>query len=230
MITHLACIMDGNRRWAKKRGLTPWLGHREGVKAVERTIDFCLERKIKHLSLYTFSIENFNRSEKEKNFLFNILINEIKNYVIELARKKNIRIRFIGDRALFPRQLIPVIEKMEQETVNNTTLIVYVLFCYGGRQELVAAVKTIVADVKSGKIDQNDISEQLIAQSLWMNDVPDPDIILRTGGAQRLSNFLLYRAAYSELFFTDTFWPDITDKELTQAVEYFQQCRRNFGA
>lgn len=225
---HLACIMDGNRRWAKKKGWLPWDGHREGAKAVERVVDFCLIKKIPYLSLYAFSIENFNRSEKEITVLFSLFSKAVKKLLVT-ALEKNIRVRFVGDRAYFPEKLIAYIEKLEQETVQCKQLKLNILFCYGARQEIVNSAKQIAYKVKTGELTCDDISEELFAQHMWTNGTPEPDLLIRTGGAKRLSNFLLYQAAYTELYFLDCFWPDITHEKLEKAVSYFDGCKRNFG-
>jgi undecaprenyl diphosphate synthase len=228
VITHLACIMDGNRRWAAMNGLPAAHGHREGALAVKRVIDFCLEKGISYLSLYTFSLENFKRSETEKSFLFDILAQEA---IQELAalKEKNIRVKFIGDRTLFPAHLIPVCDNVEQETAHLDTLQLNILFCYGGRQEIISGIKTIITASKKGLFCDDSLSEETFKHYLWSGDIPDPDIIMRTGGAQRLSNFLLYQAAYSELYFLDCMWPEIGTEHLERMLLFFNQCKRNFG-
>lgn len=228
MITHLAIVMDGNRRWAKKRLLTPWKGHQEGVEAAQKTIAFCLKKNIKFLSLYTFSIENFNRSAEEKNFLFEILAQQVYKRLPELI-KQGLRIRFIGDRALFPKNLIAIIDDVEQQTQHLYNLHVNVLFCYGGQQEIAYACKAIAHKVKAGILQEDHINEQTVSDHLWTAGIPAPDLIIRTGGRMRLSNFLLFQAAYSELYFLDCLWPDITEQDLEKAVHAFEEVTRNFG-
>lgn len=229
MIKHLACIMDGNRRWAQQRGLPSSIGHKEGIKAVERTADFCLQYQIPYLTLYTFSIENLQRSIEEKQYIFNLLVSYFKNHGVKTFIEKNIRIRFIGDRSLFPTQIIQACSEMEDHTAHHTALTIHFLFCYGGRQELTAAVQQIAHKIENGTLAADSISEKTITQHLWLSDIPDPELVIRAGKVQRLSNFLLYQSAYSELYFTDTLWPDITDTHLTDALNYLQQCQRNFG-
>lgn len=226
---HLACIMDGNRRWAKKRALQPWLGHKEGAQSVKLAVAFCLKKKIGYLSLYTFSIENFNRSPEECSYLFKLITDHAQENS-DLFLQNNICVNFIGDRSLFPASVVNVIEQLEQETKHNTALHLNFLFCYGGRQEVVSSVKKIVQDVQQGLLQQTDISEQTITNYLWTKSMPDPDLIIRTGGAMRLSNFLLYQAAYSELYFLDCLWPDISENHLEKAYEQFNASQRNFGA
>lgn len=228
-LTHLACIMDGNRRWAKKRGWVPWYGHKEGVEAVRRTVQFCLEKKIPYLSLYTFSVENFKRDPEENHYLFSLMVKEAEKGLDEF-KKNGIRLRFVGDRSLFPSQLIPLLENAEKETAENSNLTVVFLFCYGGRQEIYAAVKEIADKVSSGEIIREHITPELLDKTLWTGDLPDPDLIIRTGGFSRLSNFLLYKAAYSEFCFLDCLWPDLTLEHLQKAYDDFLECKRNFGA
>ncbi len=230
MLTHLACIMDGNRRWAKKRGWLPWDGHRAGLDAAQRVIDYCLDQKIPYLSLYTFSLENFKRPQDELHFLFNVLLKQLKQSIVKNFSSKGVRISFIGDRTQFPDSVKPVVESIEEQTKHGKTLRVNLLFCYGGRQEIVAAVKRMIKRVKSGDLDENAITDQTIEHYLWTDTIPPPDLIIRTGGVKRLSNFLLFQAAYSELCFLDCLWPDINADFLNQATQSFKTCQRNFGA
>lgn len=225
---HLACIMDGNRRWAKKRGLEPWEGHREGIAAAKRVVEFCIEKKIKYLSLYTFSPENFKRSDQEINYLFDLMMQEAQKGIEEF-KKHDIRLRFIGDRSLFPAQLAPLLDQFEKETAHCDTLHLTFLFCYGGRQEIAAAAKSIAHKLKAGEIKEEEITPEAVSAHLWTRDLPDPDLIIRTGAVARLSNFLLFQAAYSELYMLDCFWPDISKEHLQQAYDAFLHCKRNFG-
>lgn len=229
MMHHLAIIMDGNRRWAKQRGLFAWDGHKHGVESIKRALSFCLKNNIPYLSLYTFSLENFKRSEQERSYLFNILANEVVKQLDHFIQY-NIRVRFIGDRSLFPQEVRPAIEQVEEYTRHCKALNVQFLFCYGARQEIVASVKHIVQKVKAGLVSEDEISDELIHEHLWTCGIPEPDLIVRTGGAQRTSNFLLYQGAYSELYFLSCFWPDVTDEHLSQACDYFVQCKRNYGS
>lgn len=228
MIQHLACIMDGNRRWAKKKGWLPWHGHREGVQAAKRVMQFCLEKQISHLSLYTFSTENLKRSDIEKKFLFTTLVQEA-HQELPLLKEKGIRVQFIGDRTLFPEAVIPMCNQVEQETAEGKNLTVHLLFFYGARQEIIGGVKKIISNIKNGLISEDDITSEYFSKQLWTSEIPEPDIIVRTGGMRRLSNFLLYQAAYSELFFLDCLWPDVQSEHLEQAVSFFNNSQRNFG-
>jgi undecaprenyl diphosphate synthase len=228
MVKHLACIMDGNRRWAVKQGLAASYGHRGGLDAVKRVIQFCLKKNISYLSLYTFSIENLNRSEMERNFLFGVVANEAAAQLEDL-KKQNVRVRFIGDQAFFPENIKQLCEKVEKETAACDQLQLSFLLCYGGQQEIVDAAKRIAHEVKAGNIQESDITPKVFERFLWTASMPSPDLIIRTGGHQRLSNFLLYQAAYSELYFIEDLWPDITDAQLEMAISYFKDCRKNFG-
>lgn len=229
MIKHLALVMDGNRRWAKSQGFVPWHGHAKGVEAVKRSVEFCIEKKIPYLSLYVFSIENFRRSPQEVSYLFDLMVSEGERWLDELI-KQGVRIRFVGDRSLFPAHLLPTITKLEQSTEQLTTLEVLLLFCYGGQQEIMHGIKHIARNLQQGLIAEDDINDEMIRSVLWANKVPDPDLIIRTGGRQRLSNFLLYQAAYSELYFLNCLWPDVQKADLEQAVATYEQVQRNFGS
>ncbi len=226
---HLACIMDGNRRWAKQNKLESLMGHRHGAESIQRVIDFCLKNRIEYLSLYTFSIENFNRSKKECTYLFNLVSTEVKNRLNDFI-KHNIRVRFIGDRSLFPESVRPTIDEVEAKTKHLSRLQINFLFCYGSRQEIIGGIKSLFKKIKDGLISEDDISEDSFAQQLWTAGIPEPDLILRTGGVVRVSNFLLYQAAYSEFYFLDCFWPEISETHLQGALNHFNECKRNFGS
>ncbi|KKP24356.1 MAG: Ditrans,polycis-undecaprenyl-diphosphate synthase ((2E,6E)-farnesyl-diphosphate specific) [candidate division TM6 bacterium GW2011_GWF2_28_16] len=228
MLQHLAIIPDGNRRWAKQNKLKTILGHKSGMEAFKRTIKFCMEKGIKYLSFYTFSLENFNRPEEEKNYLFSMLAEQASSQLNEFVEKQ-IRVRFIGDRSFFPEHLKPVIEKLEDATKSFDRLNLNLLFCYGGRREIVLAVKDIALKFKSGDLDINNITEESFFNYLWTTGIPDPELVIRTSNRARLSNFLLYQAAYSELMFLDIFWPDITDLHLQKCLADFENIERNFG-
>lgn len=229
-IKHLACIMDGNRRWAKKHGWLPWDGHREGLNAARRVVDFCLIQSIPYLSLYTFSLENFRRPQDELNFLFRVLLQEAKKQLIAECVHKGVRVYFVGDRAKFPQEMLSVCEEIEQKTKEGCSLRVNLLFCYGGQQEIISGIQDIIHKVKSGQIAEQDVSQELFERSLWTAEIPEPELIVRTGGIRRLSNFLLFKAAYSELFFLDCFWPEITHDHLGDVIESFYMRQRNFGS
>lgn len=220
--------MDGNRRWAIKQGLETLRGHHKGAETVKSIAEFCIKNSISFLSLYTFSIENFKRSETEKSFLFNLFFNELEKNRDEFI-KKSIRVRFIGNRSLFPKQILSLYEQIEEETAQCTTLNLNFLFCYGAQQEIVHATQEIASQVKAGLINIDEITPELFSRHLWTRGMPDPDIVIRTGGQHRLSNFLLFQSAYSEYFFLDCLWPDMTPQILEQVFHDFQNRKRNFG-
>lgn len=225
---HLAIVMDGNRRWAKQQGLRVVLGHRQGAQSVQRVLAFCLKKGIPYVSLYTFSLENFRRNKEEVEYLFNLLVTEAHNN-LDAFIEKGIRVRFIGERSLFPETVIETITHVEQSTAHLTALNVNFLFCYGARQEIVAGIKTLFKKVKDGSIAIDDISDTMFSDYLWTAGMPEPDLIIRTGGVKRLSNFLLYQAAYSEFYFLDCLWPEINETHLQSAMANFEECKRNFG-
>ncbi len=229
MIKHLAVVMDGNRRWARKNKMEALFGHSKGgVAAAKKTIEFCLENGIKYLSLYTFSLENFKRSDLEKKFLFDLLMEVCTTDVDQLIHQ-GIRVRFIGDWSLFPQDVAISCKRLEQQTESGARLNLNILFCYGARQEIIAAVKTLFDQVQLGKIDKKELTLKNFEDCLWTAHVPEPELIIRTGGGQRLSNFLLYQAAYSEFCFLDCLWPEITKDHLVKALNDFNQTQRNFG-
>ena len=228
MVKHLACIMDGNRRWAAKQGLPSFSGHSQGLEAIKNVIRFCLEKKITYLSLWAFSIDNFKRSVEEQAYLFDVLSYQAAQEFSEF-NAEGVHIRFIGDRTLFPKGLRSLCEKIERDTIDGNVLFINFLLCYSGQQEIVDATKRIAIKIKKGDLQESDITPALFEHFLWTGAIPSPDLIIRTGGHHRLSNFLLYQIAYSELYFTDCLWPDITDIELTMAINYFNECQKNFG-
>lgn len=229
MIKHLAMIMDGNRRWAKKNKLSYSVGYAEGgFGAAKTAAKFCIDANIPYLSLYTFSLENFNRPQYEQDLLFNCIVNEGPKQ-LKFFNQENIRVRFIGDRSRFPEKVLPTIEALEQGTENNSGLQVNLLFCYGARQELVCSIKRLMHKVKKGLLSEEQISEKALEDCLWTSGIPQPELIIRTSGTQRLSNFLLYQAAYSEFYFLDCLWPDITREDLERAVGSYLGVQRNFG-
>lgn len=228
MIKHLACIMDGNRRWARTQGLALLRGHRAGADIIKVATAFCLKKNIPYLSLYTFSTENFKRPEEEKQYLFDLMEREAPEQ-IKAFLKNNICARIIGERTLFPLHIQEVCKRIEEETAHCTALQVNFLFGYGGRQEIVSSVKTIAQDVRDGRISIDDISDALIYKNLWLGAAPEPELVIRTGGVKRLSNFLIYQAAYSELYFLDCMWPDMTEQQFEEALVYYNNTQRRFG-
>jgi undecaprenyl diphosphate synthase len=227
-LRHLACIMDGNRRWASARGMPAWMGHRQGVQAVNRVVDFCLEQAISHVSFYLFSQENMQRSGEEKTYLYTTIVSEADRLIHD-AQGKGVRVRFVGDRDLFPTMVCAAINAIEQSTAQGDRLTVDLLFCYSGQQEIVHAMRTLARAVERGELRSQDITRELCEQSLWTYPTPPPDLILRTGGFSRLSGFHLYHAAYAELYFLECLWPDLQKEDLQKVVDRFYTCTRRFG-
>lgn len=225
---HLAIIPDGNRRWAKKHMLETIFGHKRGMEVVRSAINVCIRNGIRFLSFYTFSLENFNRPNHEQSYLFDLLINDFPRNLPELITN-GVRVKFIGDRSRFPAIMQNVIAHLEEQTQHLTTLQINLLFCYGATAEIVSAVQRIAQQVKDGVLDAANITEETVYNALWTNGIPNPELIIRTGGVMRLSNFLLMQAAYSEFAFVDDFWPDITEDRLQQCLLKFTQTQRNFG-
>ncbi len=228
MMQHLACIMDGNRRWAKKHGQLPWYGHKEGLDAAMRVITFAQQKKIPYVSLYLFALQNFKRSPDEIDHIFTMFTDQSTNFAQECV-KHNIFVRFIGNKSLFPKKLEPFITFIEESTSHCTSLTLNLLFCYGGQEEIVFACKKIAEKIKTLELNPDQITASVFEDHLWTSPNPPPDLIIRTGKTQRLSNFLLYQAAYAELYFADCFWPEIDYAELEKAYVYFLTCKRNFG-
>jgi len=226
MMQHLACIMDGNRRYAKKRGSS--LVGKEGIDVAYQVVEWCIKKNIPYVSLFAFSLENFKRSPIEMKPMFALMVHEMSRRADEMVRN-NIKIRFIGDRTQFPAHVSSACEKLECATRNCSRIMVQIFFCYGARQEIVNACQQIVNAVVDGTLTKNSITPEFFEQYLWTTGVPDPDLIIRTGFVKRLSNFMLYQAAYAELYFPDMLWPEVTDDTLEQALTYYKSCKRNFG-
>ncbi|MBM3886883.1 di-trans,poly-cis-decaprenylcistransferase [Candidatus Dependentiae bacterium] len=225
---HLAIIPDGNRRWAKANKLESIFGHRKGLDIVKTAIKVCIEKNIKYLSFYTFSLENFNRSEIEKKYLFSMLADEFRAALPELLEQR-IRVRFIGDSAYFPSIIRDTIADVERETANCDKLNLNLLFCYGSRGEVVHAAKVLAQKVKEGLLNIEEITEESFGNSLWTAGTPDPDLIVRTGNTVRVSNYLLYQGAYAEYMFLEQYWPEVTEEILGSCIEKFKNIKRNFG-
>ncbi|RJR17491.1 MAG: isoprenyl transferase [Nitrospiraceae bacterium] len=224
-IKHVALIMDGNGRWAKQRGLPRIEGHRNGVKKVNEIIDAALEHRLKAVTFYTFSMENWRRPKAEINALMGLLKNFIKSEMKRL-HSKNIVFRAVGAIEMLPSGVKKVISEFEELTRNNTGLIVSSALSYGGRAEIVNAIKGIL---EKG-VQPEDVNEELVASCLYTAGIPDPDLIIRTSGEMRLSNFLLWQSAYTEFYFTDIHWPDFGREEFKAAVDEYKRRERRFGA
>lgn len=222
---HLGIIIDGNRRWAKKRGLPSFEGHRRGLDRVNKIGEWCRKRGVKILTLYTFSTENWNRSKKEISFLMKLLSKALNRKNVKELHQRKIKLQVIGQKERLPRSLQQRIKEAEGLTQNNKEGILNLAISYGGRPEIVQAVKNIIKK----KVPASKITEDLINRNLWTVDLPEPDLIIRTGGAQRLSNFLTWQSIYSELYFTKKYWPEFTEKDLDEALLDYSRRQRRFG-
>ncbi|OGZ18874.1 MAG: di-trans,poly-cis-decaprenylcistransferase [Candidatus Nealsonbacteria bacterium RBG_13_42_11] len=221
---HLGVIVDGNRRWAKERHLPTFMGHRQGLDRAKELIDWCRKRGIKILTLFVFSTENWKRSKSEVNFLMKLLqeaLNDFKRNIKKI-NKEGIKIKIIGQKERLPQSLRKTIEEVERLTEKNNKMIVNFALSYGGRTEIIEAIKQIIKK----KISPEKITEDTMKKNLWTSDV---DLIIRTGQEQRISNFLIWQAAYSELYFSRKYWPDFTEKDLDQALKDFSRRQRKFG-
>ncbi|MCU0651096.1 MAG: isoprenyl transferase [Candidatus Omnitrophica bacterium] len=225
---HIAIIMDGNGRWAKLRHLPRTLGHREGIFRVKEIVKAASDLKIEALTLYVFSCENWSRPESEVNTLMKFLSIYLGREVSMLC-KNNIRVRFIGRRKHLPRSVLDKIELVEEKTKGNTGLTLVLAINYGSRQEMLDAVKEIVKDCEKGKLSAADLTEESISGYLYTQGLPDPDLLIRTSGEQRLSNFLLWQLSYAELYFTKKYWPDFKKADLMEALEDYGGRLRRFG-
>ena len=226
---HVAIIMDGNGRWAQARRLPRIAGHRQGAEAVRRTVKAAREAGVRYLTLYGFSLENWKRPAKEVSYLMGLLRLYLRHEVAELHRE-GVRIRFIGDRSRLEPEIVSLIEMAEQKTKANIVLDLVIALSYGSRQEITNAVREIAADAAAGRINPADIDEGTVANRLFTADIPDPDLIVRTSGEQRISNFLLWQAAYAELVFLDILWPDFSRDDLDRCIEEFGRRERRYGA
>lgn len=225
---HVAIIMDGNGRWAKKKMLPRAAGHRAGVEALRNIIRMSSHIGVKYLTLYAFSTENWKRPKDEVNILMKLLVEFLYNEIEELD-KENVRITFMGDIDRFPSECIKAIEHALERTKDNTGLVVCIALNYGSRLEMINAVKEIAQLYKNDKITLDNITEEYINTHLDTSHMPDPDLIIRTSGEQRLSNFMLYQASYSEFYFTQVHWPDFGNQAYTKALNEFANRKRRFG-
>lgn len=226
---HIGIIMDGNRRWAKSKGLPIAMGHKEGAKTLEKIVRHANKIGIKHLTIYAFSTENWKRSEEEVGALMLLLQNYIESYS-KKADSENIKVQFLGDTTAFKPKLQQGIKDCIERTKNNTGITFNIAINYGGRAEIIKAVKEISQDVKNNKIDIKDINEELFSSKLYTNGQPDPDLIIRTSGEMRTSGFLTWQSVYSELLFVEKYWPDFNEQDLDDAIKEYQKRNRKFGA
>ncbi|MCX8081898.1 MAG: isoprenyl transferase [bacterium] len=220
--SHIAVIMDGNGRWAKKRGLPRIAGHREGLKAVRRIVKAASNYGVKYLTLYSFSTENWKRPPEEVKFLFHLMEERLRAEG-EKLHKNNVRVYFIGKREQLPEKLIKTMLYIEKKTHKNTGLNLIFAINYGSRQEIVDAVRKCVSS------EEKDITEEMIEKNLYTAGIPSPDLIIRTSGEKRMSNFLLWQSAYAELYFTPVLWPDFTENDFLKALFDYQRRQRRFG-
>ncbi len=227
-LKHVAIIMDGNRRWAKSKFLPSAAGHKKGVDALRTITKACTKFGIKYLTVYAFSTENWNRDNEEVSFLMELLAKTIKSEV-PVFIENDIKLTFIGDRTRLKPELVKILEYGEKETEKGSSLNLQIAFNYGARMEITHALKTIAQKVKDGIMDVNEINEQTVADNLYTAKIPDPDLLIRTGGEKRISNYLLWQCAYSEIYVTNTFWPDFNDNYLAQAIMEFNNRQRRFG-
>lgn len=223
---HIAIIMDGNGRWAKARGMNRSMGHQQGVVAVREITTACSNMGVKFLTLYTFSTENWNRPADEVAALMSLILTSLEE---ELFMNNNVRLRIIGDLSRVPEVVRESILGLQERTSVNTGMTMVIALSYSSRWEITNTVRQLADEVKQGKLQPEDITEQTISSHLTTNFMPDPDLLIRTGGEVRLSNYLLWQCAYTEFYFCDIFWPDFHEADLCKAIEWFQNRERRYG-
>ena len=227
-LRHVAIIMDGNRRWAKNKMLPSAAGHKKGVDALRTATKSCKKFGVKYLTVYAFSTENWNRDKEEVSFLMELLAKTIKSEV-PVFIENDIKLTFIGDRTQLKPDLVKILEYGENATKEGKSLNLQIAFNYGSRMEITNALKRICEQLENGNINVSDINEDMISHNLYTADMPDPDLLIRTGGEKRISNYLLWQAAYAEIYVTDTFWPDFDEKAFADAIMDFNNRQRRFG-
>lgn len=225
---HVAIVMDGNGRWAKKRNLPRLAGHNAGMKALKEIVKKSSTLNIRHLTVYAFSTENWKRSREEVGGIFRILIQYVDKELAELHRN-NVRVSILGDYRKLPQDAVKKLEEALERTRHNTGLNFHIALNYGGRDEILRAVKTLAKEVAEGKINPDTINNEVFSSFLYTKDIPNPDLVVRTGGEKRLSNFLLWQSAYSEFVFFDVHWPDFTPELLEEAIDEYNRRTRRFG-
>ena len=223
---HIAIIMDGNGRWAMERGKDRSFGHQAGVDAVRCITSECTRLGVKYLTLYTFSTENWNRPADEVAALMGLVLTSLED---EIFMKNNVRFRVVGDRSRIPADVNRKLAETEEHTANNDAMTMVVALSYSSKLELTRATQLIAQEVKDGRLNVEDINEKTIDSHLWTSFMPDPELLIRTGGELRISNYLLWQIAYSELYFCDTYWPDFDEAALHKAIASYQQRQRRFG-
>ncbi len=225
---HVAIIMDGNGRWAKAKGKDRSFGHQEGVVSVRKIMDAVTQLGLKYLTLYTFSTENWNRPEEELQALMSLLVSAIHRETPDMM-KKNVRLTAIGDLSRLREDAYNTLQECIDTTSANTGTTLVLALSYSSRWEITRAARQLAQEVLEQKINPNDITEAMVSDHLTTKNIPDPDLLIRTGGEKRISNFLLWQLSYAEFFFTDVFWPDFREEELYEAILYYQQRERRFG-
>ena len=223
---HIAIIMDGNGRWATERGKDRSYGHQAGVDTVRRITSECTRLGVKYLTLYTFSTENWNRPEAEINALMGLVLTSLED---EIFMKNNVRFRVVGDRSRLPESVQLKLAETEEHTAANSAMTMVVALSYSSRWEITEAMRHIAEEAKAGRLNPADITEDTVSQNMQTSFMPDPDLLIRTGGELRISNYLLWQIAYSELYFCDTYWPDFNEDDLHKAILSYQSRQRRFG-
>ena len=223
-LKHIAIIMDGNRRWAKEKHLPSAMGHQKGVDSLRSTMRLFDRFGIKYLTVYAFSTENWNRKKEEVEFLMGLLAKTLLNELDDM-HKENVRIRFLGDLTKLSKNLVDIVKNAENKTKDNTGVNLNIAFNYGSRDEITNAHKAIVQE----GLKSEDITEETVSNHLYTKDIPDPDLLIRTGGEKRISNYLLWQLAYSEIYVTDAYWPEFDENELSKAIVEFEHRNRRFG-
>ncbi len=226
--SHIAIIMDGNGRWAKERGLDRARGHQEGVVAVRKIVEAASQADVKYLTIYAFSTENWNRPDDEVDALMELMVYAIVKETPDLI-KQGVRLLTIGDYDRLPAKTKSALDKCIQQTASGTTITLILALSYSSKWEITQAVKSIIHDVQNKQLATDDLNEEILSDYLTTKGIPDPDLLIRTGGEKRISNFLLWQLAYSELYFTDTYWPDFREEHLYKAISDFQCRERRFG-
>ncbi len=226
---HIAIIMDGNRRWAKAKGMPASFGHKEGAKTLEKIVRYANKIGLEYITVYAFSTENWKRTEEEVKSLMLLFQSYLNDYA-KRADSENIKVQFLGDRTALSQKMQKSMNECIERTKNNTGVTFNIAINYGGRDEILEAIKDISAKVKTGSLNIEDIDEQVVENHLYTKSIPDPDLLIRTSGEQRVSNFLLWQIAYSEFLFVDKNWPDFSEEDFDKAIEEYQHRTRKFGA
>lgn len=225
---HIAIILDGNGRYAKAHGLPRQMGHKAGCETLEQIVEDCARLGVGYFTVYAFSTENWKRSTEEVGALMALFRVYLKK-IIKIANDNNVKVTTIGERSRFDADIIEGINEMEEATKQNTGMVFCIAINYGGRDEITRAVRRLAQEAKEGKLSPEEITEQMISDEIDTKDMPDPDLLIRTAGEQRLSNFLLWQSAYTEFYYTDIYWPDFNKEELLKAIEAYNNRDRRFG-